>query len=136
MGLVSCGFMLFTLWTSNPFERLMPAAQDGADLNPVLQDFALAIHPPMLYTGYVGFSVAFAFAMRRDARGQAGPDLGEMDPAVDHLCVDLPDHRHRLGKLVGLLRTRLGRLVVLGPGGERLVHALAGGHRADPLARA
>src|ERR1700690_892285 len=62
MGLVSCGFMLFTLWTSNPFTRLMPAAQDGADLNPVLQDFALAIHPPMLYTGYVGFSVAFAFA--------------------------------------------------------------------------
>ena len=62
MGLVSSGFMLFTLWTSNPFQRLIPAAQDGADLNPVLQDFALSIHPPMLYTGYVGFSVAFAFA--------------------------------------------------------------------------
>jgi len=62
MGLVSSGFLLFTLWTSNPFQRLMPAAQDGADLNPVLQDFALAIHPPMLYMGYVGFSVAFAFA--------------------------------------------------------------------------
>ena len=62
MGLISAGFMLFTLWTSNPFLRLIPAAQDGADLNPVLQDFALAIHPPMLYTGYVGFSVAFAFA--------------------------------------------------------------------------
>jgi cytochrome c-type biogenesis protein CcmF len=62
MGLISAGFMLFTLWTSNPFQRLMPAAEDGADLNPVLQDFALAIHPPMLYTGYVGFSVAFAFA--------------------------------------------------------------------------
>jgi cytochrome c-type biogenesis protein CcmF len=62
MGLISSGFLLFTLWTSNPFVRLIPAAQDGADLNPVLQDFALAIHPPMLYTGYVGFSVAFAFA--------------------------------------------------------------------------
>src|SRR6202161_3141868 len=62
MGLISGGFMLFTLWTSNPFLRLIPTAQDGADLNPVLQDFALAIHPPMLYTGYVGFSVAFAFA--------------------------------------------------------------------------
>jgi len=62
MGLISAGFMLFTLWTSSPFLRLIPAAQDGADLNPVLQDFALAIHPPMLYTGYVGFSVAFAFA--------------------------------------------------------------------------
>jgi cytochrome c-type biogenesis protein CcmF len=62
MGLVSSGFLLFTLWTSSPFERLVPAAADGADLNPVLQDFALSIHPPMLYTGYVGFSVAFAFA--------------------------------------------------------------------------
>jgi cytochrome c-type biogenesis protein CcmF len=62
MGLISAGFMLFTLWTSNPFQRLIPAWPDGADLNPVLQDFALTIHPPMLYTGYVGFSVAFAFA--------------------------------------------------------------------------
>ena len=62
MGLISGGFLLFMLWTSDPFQRLIPAAGDGADLNPVLQDFALAIHPPMLYTGYVGFSVAFAFA--------------------------------------------------------------------------
>src|SRR5476651_672330 len=62
MGLVSAGFMLFTLWTSSPFLRLIPSDQDGTDLNPVLHDFALAIHPPMLYTGYVGFSVAFAFA--------------------------------------------------------------------------
>src|SRR6202021_4099676 len=60
MGLVSGGFMLFTLWTSNPFLRLIPSASDGADLNPVLQDFALAIHPSMLYTGYLKFSVAFA----------------------------------------------------------------------------
>jgi cytochrome c-type biogenesis protein CcmF len=70
MGLVSGGFMLFTLWTSNPFQRLIPAAQDGADLNPVLQDFALAIHPPMLYTGYVGFSVAFAFAIAAMLEGR------------------------------------------------------------------
>ncbi len=70
MGLISGGFMLFTLWTSNPFLRLIPAAQDGADLNPVLQDFALAIHPPMLYTGYVGFSVAFAFAIAAMLEGR------------------------------------------------------------------
>ena len=62
MGLISGGFLLFMLWTSDPFQRVIPAWSDGADLNPVLQDFALAIHPPMLYTGYVGFSVAFAFA--------------------------------------------------------------------------
>lgn len=62
MGIVSLGFLLFTLATSNPFMRLIPAAPDGRDLNPLLQDPALAIHPPMLYAGYVGFSVAFAFA--------------------------------------------------------------------------
>jgi cytochrome c-type biogenesis protein CcmF len=62
LGLVSCGFMLFTLLTSNPFERI-PVQADGADLNPLLQDPGLAVHPPILYTGYVGFSVAFAFAV-------------------------------------------------------------------------
>jgi cytochrome c-type biogenesis protein CcmF len=63
MGLVSCGFLLFTLFTSNPFERLLPAPPDGRDLNPLLQDPGMAIHPPMLYMGYVGFVVAFAFAV-------------------------------------------------------------------------
>ena len=63
LGLLSVGFLLFTLLTSNPFIRLIPAPADGADLNPLLQDPGLAIHPPILYTGYVGFSVAFAFAV-------------------------------------------------------------------------
>jgi cytochrome c-type biogenesis protein CcmF len=63
MGLISVGFIMFMLFTSNPFDRLLPAALDGRDLNPLLQDFGLIIHPPMLYTGYVGFSVAFAFAI-------------------------------------------------------------------------
>jgi cytochrome c-type biogenesis protein CcmF len=63
LGLLSSGFLLFTLMTSNPFERLIPAAMDGADLNPLLQDIGLTIHPPILYAGYVGFSVAFAFAI-------------------------------------------------------------------------
>lgn len=63
LGFLSVGFLLFTILTSNPFERLSPAAIDGADLNPLLQDPGLAIHPPILYVGYVGFSVAFAFAI-------------------------------------------------------------------------
>ena len=63
LGLLSTGFLLFTLLTSNPFERLVPAPADGGDLNPLLQDPGLAIHPPILYAGYVGFSVAFAFAI-------------------------------------------------------------------------
>ncbi len=64
MGLLNLGFLCFLVFTSNPFERLLPLAPaDGADLNPLLQDFGLIVHPPMLYTGYVGFSVAFAFAV-------------------------------------------------------------------------
>ena len=63
LGLISVGFLLFILITSNPFERLLPAALDGKDLNPLLQDPGLVIHPPMLYMGYVGMAVAFAFAV-------------------------------------------------------------------------
>ena len=63
MGLVSVGFLLFTLITSNPFERLFPVPADGRDLNPLLQDPGMIFHPPLLYMGYVGFSVAFAFAI-------------------------------------------------------------------------
>jgi len=63
MGLIGVGFLLFILLTSSPFERLIPAAEDGRDLNPLLQDPGMVAHPPMLYMGYVGFSVAFAFAI-------------------------------------------------------------------------
>lgn len=63
MGLVTVGFVMFILFTSNPFERLIPAAIDGRDLNPLLQDPGMVFHPPLLYMGYVGFSVAFAFAI-------------------------------------------------------------------------
>ena len=63
MGLVSVGFLCFMLFTSNPFDRLLPGAPDGRDLNPLLKDFGMIIHPPLLYMGYVGFSVAFAFAI-------------------------------------------------------------------------
>ena len=63
MGWVSAGFLAFLLFTSNPFERLLPAAMQGRDLNPLLQDPGMIVHPPLLYTGYVGFAVAFAFAI-------------------------------------------------------------------------
>jgi cytochrome c-type biogenesis protein CcmF len=63
LGLVGFGFLLFILITSNPFERLLPGAAEGRDLNPLLQDPGLVIHPPLLYMGYVGFSVAYAFAI-------------------------------------------------------------------------
>jgi cytochrome c-type biogenesis protein CcmF len=64
MGAVAVGFLLFMIVTSNPFMRALPnPPTDGADLNPLLQDPGMVIHPPMLYMGYVGFSVAFAFAI-------------------------------------------------------------------------
>src|SRR6185295_16467450 len=63
MATISVGFLLFMLLTSNPFQRQIPAALDGRDLNPLLQDPAMVAHPPMLYMGYVGFSVVFAFAV-------------------------------------------------------------------------
>ncbi|MEL6710162.1 MAG: heme lyase CcmF/NrfE family subunit [Pseudomonadota bacterium] len=63
LGLVSVGFLAFMLFTSNPFTRLVPAAIEGRDLNPLLQDPGLIFHPPMLYLGYVGFAIPFAFAV-------------------------------------------------------------------------
>ena len=63
MGWLSFGFLLFVLFTSNPFDRLFPVPAEGRDLNPLLQDPGMVIHPPMLYMGYVGLSVAFSFAV-------------------------------------------------------------------------
>ena len=73
MGLVSIAFLLFMLFTSNPFARGLPAPLDGADLNPLLQDPGLIIHPPMLYMGYVGFAVPFAFAIAALVSGRLTP---------------------------------------------------------------
>jgi cytochrome c-type biogenesis protein CcmF len=74
LGWVSVGFLLFILLTSNPFGRLIPSAAEGLDLNPLLQDFGLIIHPPTLYMGYVGFSVAFAFAVAALLGGEVSRD--------------------------------------------------------------
>ena len=72
-GLIAMGFLMFILLTSNPFERMIPAAADGRGLNPLLQDPGLAFHPPMLYLGYVGFSVAFSFAVAALLEGRVDP---------------------------------------------------------------
>ena len=69
-GFISFGFLLFLLLTSNPFERLPIPPLEGRELNPLLQDFGLAVHPPMLYIGYVGLSVPFAFVIASLIRGQ------------------------------------------------------------------
>ena len=125
-GVVSLGFYAFLLLSSNPFERLPVPAAEGMGLNPLLQDIGLA--PPTLYLGYVGLSVAFSFAvgalLTRQvtiSRVRCGPGCWPPGSADDR------DHR---GQLLGLLRAWLGRLVVLGPGRERLAHAMAGSHCA------
>ncbi len=71
LGMIACGFVSFLLFTSNPFERTLPFYPiDGSDLNPLLQDFGLIIHPPLLYMGYVGFAVSFAFAITALIEGE------------------------------------------------------------------
>ena len=132
-GMIGSGFLLFILFTSNPFLREIPAPANGQGLNPVLQDPGLAFHPPFLYLGYVGFSVAFSFAVAALDRGPRRCRLGALGPALDLGRVVRAHHRHRDGKLVGLLHARLGRLVVLGSGRERLAHAVARRHRAHPF---
>ena len=70
-ALITVAFLAFTLFTSNPFERLLPAPLDGRGLNPLLQDIGLALHPPLLYFGYVGFSITFALTVAALLRGEA-----------------------------------------------------------------
>ena len=88
----------------------------------------MVAHPPMLYMGYVGFSVAFAFAIAALIGGRLDATWARWSQAMDHGRVDVSDLRHRAGKFLGLLRTRLGRLVVLGSGRKRVVHAVARRH--------
>lgn len=76
LGLVSVGFLLFILKTSNPFERMWPPPPDGQGLNPILQDIGLAMHPPLLYVGYVGYAVTFAFAIAALIEGRVDAAWG------------------------------------------------------------
>ena len=92
MGLMAAGFLAFMLFTSNPFDRLLPAAPDGRDLNPLLQDPGMVLHPPMLYMGYVGLSVAFSLRGRGAAFRPPRRRLGALVAAMDHGGLGIP-HR-------------------------------------------
>jgi hypothetical protein len=127
---ITVAFLLFVVLTSNPFNRLDPAPLEGNDLNPILQDIGLAIHPPLLYLGYVGFSISFAFAIAALIEGRIDAAWARWVRPWTLTAWIFPDRRHLDGQLLGLLRARLGRLVVLGSGRERLLHAVAGWHRA------
>ena len=134
LGMIRVGFFAFTGVTSNPFERTLPNVPvDGQDLNPLLQDVGLIFHPPLLYVGYVGFAVAFAFAVAALQGGRL-MRLGALDASMDNGGLGIPNPRYCTGFVVGVLRARLGRLVVLGSGRKRVVVALASGHGAGAFA--
>ena len=134
MALVSVGFYLFMLLTSNPFERILPAPPEGRDLNPLLQDPGMAGHPPLLYMGYVGLVVPFSFAVAALLEGRIDLAWTRWTRPWTTVALGVPHGRHHARKLVGVQRARVGRLVVLGSRRERVVHAVARGDRADPLA--
>ena len=130
---LALGFYAFLLIASNPFARLIPAPLEGRGLNPLLQDPGFAFHPPTLYLGYVGLSVAFSLAVGALLTGEVDCAARPGDAAVGARRVDLADARDHRRQLLGLLRAGLGRLVVLGPGRERLADAVAGGDGAAPF---
>ena len=128
MGMVSVGFLLFILFTSNPFSRTLPNFPiEGRDLNPLLQDPGLIFHPPLLYMGYVGFSVAFAFAIASLLSGRLDSTYARFTRPWTLAAWIFLTLGIVLRFRMGLLRTRLGRLVALGSGRKRLVYAVAGG---------
>ncbi len=129
-GMIGFGFLVFIVFTSDPFLRIHPAPLEGEGMNPILQDPGLAFHPPFLYLGYVGFSVAFSFAVAALIEGRVDAAWARWVRPWTLGRVVHAHHRHRDGKLVGLLHFGLGRLVVLGSGRERVVHALARRHCA------
>ncbi|GIT39410.1 MAG: hypothetical protein Ct9H300mP8_06060 [Gammaproteobacteria bacterium] len=94
-GLLNTGFLLFLLKASNPFLRLVPnVPTTGADLNPLLQDFGLIVHPPLLYMGYVGFSVAFAFGVAGLLSGRLDATGAPMDKTLAQCRVGVPHGRN------------------------------------------
>ena len=126
--IVSAFFLGVVGFLSNPFEIISPVPLDGRGLNPLLEDANMMTHPPLLYTGFVGLTVPYAFAM-------AALIVGKLDEAwiVTHAALDdyrlVFSHRGQSGRrLVVLSCARLGRLLGLGSGGKRRVHALAAGH--------
>jgi len=93
MGFIAVGFLLFMLLTSNPFDRLLPLSpQEGSDLNPLLQDIGLIIHPPVLYMGYVGFSATFAFALAALMTGRMDSAWARWSRPWDRDCRTMARH--------------------------------------------
>ena len=126
-------FLSLLSFVTSPFETLASAPAQGRGLNPLLQNFYMQIHPPLLYLGYVGLSIPFAFAIAALVTRKLDTGWISSIRRWTIFCLALSRHRHPAGRQVGLRGPRLGRLLGLGPGRERRLHALAGGHRLPAL---
>ena len=134
-GSIGAAFLLFIITTSNPFTRLDPAPFEGQGLNPVLQDPGARLPSALPLHRLCRLLDGLLLRRRRADRRPHRRRLGALGAALDARRLDVPHARHRHGLVVGLLRARLGRLVVLGPGRERLLHALARRHGAAAFGR-
>ena len=131
-------FLLLNNFVANPFQmlavdKLITAVPDGNGLNPLLQYPAMAIHPPMLYLGYVGFAVPFAFAIGSLITRQPGDAWIHTTRRWTLVTWLFQSTRHHAGRGLGVPRARLGRLLGLGSGGERFPAPLAQRHRLPAL---
>jgi cytochrome c-type biogenesis protein CcmF len=124
--MIAAAFLAFMLLTSNPFTRLVSRADRRAGPQPAPAGSRPRLPPAFLYLGYVGLSMAFSFAAAALIEGRVDAAWARWVRPWTSLAWMFADRRHRARLLVGLLRARLGRLVVLGSGRERLLHALAG----------
>ena len=132
-GIISLGFILFCIFTSNPFIRQIPPPTNGADLNPLLQDFGLIIHPPMLYMGYVGFAISFCCALASLMLKEYTNQWAVWSKKLDTISLVIFNDGNSVRQLVGLLRTRMGWLVVLGPRRKCFINALVSRNRTNSL---
>ncbi len=132
-GWIAAAFLLFILLTSDPFARVVPAPLEGQDLNPILQDLGLAIHPPLLYLGYVGFSIVFSFAAAALITGRVDAGWARFVRPWALLAWSFLTLGIAMGSYWAYYTLGLGRLLVLGSGRERLADALARRHGAAPL---
>ena len=130
---ISAFFLLVMTFAVNPFAPLAPVPPDGRGLNPLLEVTDMLVHPLLLYLGYVGFSVPFAFAMAALITGRLVGGVAEEHAPLDGGRLAVPHGRDLLRRLVVVSDPGVGRVLGLGPGGERLVHALADGDGLHPL---
>ena len=131
MAIVAVFFLGMLNFVTRPFDLLAVRPAEGSDLNPLLQNYWMAIHPPSLYTGYVSTTVPFAFAARGADHRQARRNLDSHHEALGDLLMVLPHPRQHVRRAMGLRSPRMGRLLGVGSGRERGLHAMAGDDRVS-----